>query len=264
VKGLAFPPGAIALHIYSFSAQTLRGGHDWCPALIAAGVAATVGNVYEPYLGLTHRPDLLLEALAAGETLGDAAYYALPALSWQAIVIGDPLYRPFRIPLAEQQRRLGQLPPDLAPYVVLREAHQLEQSGRPGEARALRAGVAPNFANLPLALAVMEDALAAGQRAPGPTLLATLPPAALIRPTTWPLVWQAARLLTRAGAPGPALEIYQRLAAAESPEKSAELEMLAEGEKAARAAGDRMAEEEFKLRHQVLVPPPVIPPPAGK
>jgi uncharacterized protein (TIGR03790 family) len=101
VPGFRFPAGAIALHIHSFSAATLRDpGHGWTGPLVARGVTATVGNVYEPYLMLTHRPDLFARALLRGDTLVDAAYYALPALSWQAVLVGDPLYRP----LAASQR----------------------------------------------------------------------------------------------------------------------------------------------------------------
>jgi uncharacterized protein (TIGR03790 family) len=93
----AFVPGAIALHIHSYSAHTLRREHDsgWCGPLVARGVAATFGNVDEPFLEYTHQPQLILRVLARGGTLGEAAYYALPVLSWQSIVIGDPLYRPF-------------------------------------------------------------------------------------------------------------------------------------------------------------------------
>lgn len=93
--GFRFRPGAIALHIHSFSAETLHSPmKNWCGPLVARGAAATFGNVYEPYLALSERPDLLVAALVRGETLGDAAYAAMPALSWKAIVIGDPLYRP--------------------------------------------------------------------------------------------------------------------------------------------------------------------------
>jgi hypothetical protein len=99
VPGFRFPPGAIALHIHSFSAATLRDPmHGWTGPLVARGVTATVGNVYEPYLLLTHRPDRLVRALLRGDNLVDAAYYALPALSWQAVLIGDPLYRPWAVP----------------------------------------------------------------------------------------------------------------------------------------------------------------------
>ena len=95
--GFTFPVGAIAVHIYSFSAQTLHSDTvGWCGPFIARGVTATVGNVFEPSLQFTHRPNLLLEALAQGRNFGDAVYYALPALSWQEVAIGDPLYRPFK------------------------------------------------------------------------------------------------------------------------------------------------------------------------
>ena len=51
-----FPPGAAAIHIHSFSATSMRSKTAWTPALVARGVTATVGNVYEPYLGMTHLP----------------------------------------------------------------------------------------------------------------------------------------------------------------------------------------------------------------
>lgn len=96
--GYRFAPGAIALHIHSMSARSLRRENDsgWVAALVAKGAAAVFGNVDEPYLELTHRPDLLLRSLARGDTMGDAAYHALPALGWMSIFVGDPLYRPFR------------------------------------------------------------------------------------------------------------------------------------------------------------------------
>ncbi|HTO04336.1 MAG TPA: TIGR03790 family protein, partial [Opitutus sp.] len=101
-----FPEGAIALHIHSYSATTLRNRQSgWTGPLVARGVTATVGNVFEPYLQLTHRPDLLVRALARGENFGDAACYAQPALSWHVIAIGDPLYRPFAVSAEEQRQR---------------------------------------------------------------------------------------------------------------------------------------------------------------
>ena len=96
LPGFRFPPGAIAVHIHSYSAETLRSESErWCGPLVARGATATLGNVFEPYLEYLHRPEYFMEALARGYDLVDAAFYALPVLSWQAIVIGDPLYRPF-------------------------------------------------------------------------------------------------------------------------------------------------------------------------
>ncbi|HET7537574.1 MAG TPA: TIGR03790 family protein, partial [Candidatus Didemnitutus sp.] len=136
--GFAFAPGAIALHIHSFSAETLHSTTTgWCGPFVAHGAAATVGNVFEPYLNLTHRPDLLLQALARGDTLGDAAYFALPVLSWQAVLIGDPLYRPFQVTLDQQIANLSHLPADCAGYAVVRKSVLLERAGKSDEAIAL-------------------------------------------------------------------------------------------------------------------------------
>jgi uncharacterized protein (TIGR03790 family) len=49
------------------------------------------GHVDEPYLSFTPRPDLLLPAYFSGRNLAESFYLALPALSWQNVIIGDPL-----------------------------------------------------------------------------------------------------------------------------------------------------------------------------
>jgi len=91
-----FKKGAVAVHLHSFSATQLRDAtKNWCAPLLAKGAAATLGNVYEPYLPLTHNFDIFNARLMAGYTLVEAAYMAVPVLSWQNIVLGDPLYRPF-------------------------------------------------------------------------------------------------------------------------------------------------------------------------
>lgn len=91
-----FRPGAIAVHLHSFSAQQLTDPHkNWSGALLTRGAAATVGNVYEPYLHLTHHFEILQDRLLKGWTLAEASWAAMPVTSWQGIVLGDPLYRPF-------------------------------------------------------------------------------------------------------------------------------------------------------------------------
>ncbi len=95
--GFLFRPGAVAIHLHSFSGQQLTDAHqNWCAPLLVRGAAATVGNVYEPYLHLTHHFDILHDRLLKGWTLAEAAWAAMPVASWQGIVLGDPLYRPYR------------------------------------------------------------------------------------------------------------------------------------------------------------------------
>lgn len=91
-----FLPGAFAYHLHSFSADSIRStNRNWTGPLLAQGVTATMGSVYEPYLGGT--PDVgtfAVRWLHNRFSLGEAAYAGSPVLSWQTTVIGDPLYRP--------------------------------------------------------------------------------------------------------------------------------------------------------------------------
>ncbi len=106
--GFRFQPGAIAVHIHSFSASTLRDASaGWCGPLLERGAAATLGNVDEPYLALTAHLDVFQGRLMKGFTLAESAYMSMPALSWMNVVLGDPLYRPYaawRRPDAPRER----------------------------------------------------------------------------------------------------------------------------------------------------------------
>ena len=91
-----FVPGAIAVHIHSFSANTLRDEHaNWAGPLLTKGAAATIGNVYEPYLQLTSHLNVLSDRLLHGFTFAESAYMSVQSLSWMSVMVGDPLYRPY-------------------------------------------------------------------------------------------------------------------------------------------------------------------------
>ena len=92
-----FVRGAVAVHIHSFSASTLRDPlRNWVAPLLSAGAAATMGNVYEPYLALTPQLDVFHDRLRAGFTFAESAYMSQRVLSWMTTFVGDPLYRPFK------------------------------------------------------------------------------------------------------------------------------------------------------------------------
>jgi uncharacterized protein (TIGR03790 family) len=55
------------------------------------GATGASGHVYEPFLGYTPRPNILLPAYYHGRNLAESYYLAIPALSWMNIVVGDPL-----------------------------------------------------------------------------------------------------------------------------------------------------------------------------
>lgn len=109
--GFQWLPGAIATEYVSTNGRTFarppetwtlgtwRDKTTWFAGapqslsadLIAEGATGASGHVDEPYLGYTPRPDFLFPAYLSGRNLAESYYIAIPALSWQNIVIGDPL-----------------------------------------------------------------------------------------------------------------------------------------------------------------------------
>lgn len=102
-----FAPGAVAGHLHSFSCTHIKDVTDWAPALLRRGAAVSFGNVYEPFLGGCHDFGVFYERLLKGYTVAEAALMSTPLLSWQEVVFGDPLYRPFA---AQAQHRTSSDP----------------------------------------------------------------------------------------------------------------------------------------------------------
>lgn len=104
-------PGAIATEFVSTNARTLKmppfnwslgtwedkkshfAGSPQSMILdyVWEGVSGISGNIDEPYLALTAHPDQLFPAYLGGRNLAESFYLSLPAISWQGIVLGDPL-----------------------------------------------------------------------------------------------------------------------------------------------------------------------------
>jgi uncharacterized protein (TIGR03790 family) len=256
-EGFTFPPGAVALHIHSFSAPTLRSAESsWCGPLVARGVTATVGNVFEPYLALTHRPNLLLRALLQGKTFGDAVYFSLPALSWQGVAIGDPLYRPFKVTLQEQLLARDRLTPALTPYLLLRLANLLVRQGQRAEARVLLQGAMRDTPALPLALGLARLATADNDDAAVSAALGFAPVLKTVRPEDWGLMREIATLLAAHGARPAALQVYKNLVRIKAPAPDALKLLLTEARDTADAAGDLKLSLEFARELAALEPPP--------
>jgi uncharacterized protein (TIGR03790 family) len=115
-NNFTFEPGALAATYVSTDGRTFREPaatwthgrweepktfHGGSPQsltgdLIRQGVTGVAGHVAEPFLDATIRPDVLFPAYVSGFTLAESFYLAMPFLSWQSIVIGDPLTAPFR------------------------------------------------------------------------------------------------------------------------------------------------------------------------
>src|SRR5207244_9761766 len=116
---LSFANGALAAMFVSSDARTLSEPPlDWklgnwedstthfagspqslIGDLIRDGITGVAGHVAEPYLDATVHPNVLFPRYLSGATLAEAFYQAVPYLSWQPIVIGDPLCATFRTAL---------------------------------------------------------------------------------------------------------------------------------------------------------------------
>jgi len=98
VDSFSWVRGAVGYHIASAECSTLKKADSqvWCVQMLSKGVAATIGPVYEPYVQGFPLPELFFAALTEGYMdLGESYLIALPYISWQMVLVGDPLYRPF-------------------------------------------------------------------------------------------------------------------------------------------------------------------------
>jgi len=201
-RDIRFPPGAMIFHIHSFSAQSLRtDSRYWAGPLIQRGVTATIGNVSEPYLHLTHHLPLLLEGLLEGKCLADSAYYALPSLGWQAILLGDPLYRPAIAHSISPSLKIDQEFDPFHPeqYGIIRRIKVLYQKGAGSEGYHLGRSYLTQKYGLPLALSLIRLGSDQTHSDGGTTLLL---PVIAYHPKGFqevaPMI-QAAKLLYKAG-----------------------------------------------------------------
>lgn len=109
--GFRWLPGAIATEYVSTNGRTFdRPPKDWnlsdwqsptkwwrgAPQSLTAdyleeGASAATGHVAEPFLTATPHPELLFPAYLSGRNLAESFYLSIQLLSWQNIVVGDPL-----------------------------------------------------------------------------------------------------------------------------------------------------------------------------
>lgn len=99
-------PGAVFNTIESYNGRSFGGigGNPFVPQQQAAdalagagGCTFAIGNAWEPFaLSVADNEQLCRNFFLGNMTWAEAAYTALPALSWQQVVIGDPLARPRR------------------------------------------------------------------------------------------------------------------------------------------------------------------------
>lgn len=98
VDAFDFVEGAVGFHIASYEAASLHEADNsrWCTAMLKDGITATLGPVAEPYLHAFPEPKAFFAELLDGRCLVEAYYRTKPFNSWQLVLIGDPLYTPFK------------------------------------------------------------------------------------------------------------------------------------------------------------------------
>ena len=114
--GIGFVPGALAAMFVSYDGRTFHeppstwrigswekretyfegAPQSLAGDLIRAGVTGVAAHVAEPFLDATIRPQILFPAYFRGMNLAESFYLAMPNVSWQTVVVGDPLCAPFR------------------------------------------------------------------------------------------------------------------------------------------------------------------------
>lgn len=101
-ESFEFPPGAIFNSMESFNGRDFGGLGGWSKQQQAAGFFAAGGtfaivSVWEPFsVTLPDNAQIVRNFVLGNLTWAEAAHTAVPALSWQQIVIGDPLARAVR------------------------------------------------------------------------------------------------------------------------------------------------------------------------
>lgn len=99
LAGFRFAPGAIFNTIESFNGRAFNGlgprfRQGQLADFVAAGGTFGVGHVYEPFSFAVPDNEFLFDHfLNRGLSWGEAAWSSIPVLSWQHVVIGDPLAR---------------------------------------------------------------------------------------------------------------------------------------------------------------------------
>lgn len=99
VDAFEWQPGAVGYHLASAEAATLRDPQSrvWCKRMLEEGVCATIGPVHEPYLTAFPRPNEFFVLLLSGRyTLAECYYRTKHFNSWVMVLVGDPLYNPYR------------------------------------------------------------------------------------------------------------------------------------------------------------------------
>ena len=248
------PPGAIGFHLHSFSGTSVRSTKTWLGAFIAQGYCATVGNVYEPYLEHTHRPQVLLAHLMSGGSFGEAVALSTPSLSWQSVAIGDPLYRPFKVSLAEQLK--SSEGSTFTAYAIIREINRMlvEEGSEPAIAYARSEFISQPSLALAYRLAQLYASEAKDREAV--EVLKIIRFITSFSPDDFVLVQKIANFLYKRGEGEMAFNIYKKLLEERDLDKQLKIALFQGGARIADAQNEPVIASRWNIEASKLKSPP--------
>ena len=248
------PPGAIGFHLHSFSGTSVRSTKTWLGAFIAQGYCATVGNVYEPYLEHTHRPQVLLAHLMSGGSCGEAVALSTPSLSWQNVAIGDPLYRPFKVSLAEQLK--SSEGSTFTAYAIIREINRMlvEEGSEPAIAYARSEFISQPSLALAYRLAQLYTSEARDREAV--EVLKIIRFITSFSPDDFVLVQKIANFLYKRGEGEMAFNIYKKLLEERDLDKQLKIALFQGGARIADAQNEPVIASRWNIEASKLKSPP--------
>ena len=248
------PPGAIGFHLHSFSGTSVRSTKTWLGAFIAQGYCATVGNVYEPYLEHTHRPQVLLAHLMSGGSFGEAVALSTPSLSWQSVAIGDPLYRPFKVSLAEQLK--SSEGSTFTAYASIREINRMlvEEGSEPAIAYARSEFISQPSLALAYRLAQLYASEAKDREAV--EVLKIIRFITSFSPDDFVLVQKIANFLYKRGEGEMAFNIYKKLLEERDLDKQLKIALFQGGARIADAQNEPVIASRWNIEASKLKSPP--------
>jgi uncharacterized protein (TIGR03790 family) len=128
IPHFTYANGAIAETYVSTSGRTFTSpatyGQSLIADLIAEGITAAKGYVYEPYSTAMADVNILFTRYADGYTVAESYYASSYYLSWMDVIIGDPKYRMIatRLPsdrtIATKTDSTGSLPVEMASFTA--------------------------------------------------------------------------------------------------------------------------------------------------
>ena len=104
-----FQSGAIGYHMASAEAVSIHSASEpgWCKNALERGITATLGSIAEPYLDAFPEPLEFVALLMTGHySLVEAYYLTSRWISWRMVLVGDPLYNPWKFKPAAKRSML--------------------------------------------------------------------------------------------------------------------------------------------------------------